>query len=413
MTLLKNKRILLVVSGGIAAYKTPTLVRHWVGLGAEVRVVMTPNAREFVAPMSLQVVSENRVGVATFEPGFEYEIGHIELARWPDVIVAAPATASLIARLRSGIADDLATTIALASAAPFVVCPAMNTQMLMHVATQENIAALAARENVHVVAPDSGVLACKEVGAGRLPDPPAITRYVRRALYGKLLAGRRALVTAGPTREFFDPVRFVSNPSTGRMGYALAEALDAFGADVTLISGPVSIPVPEGVGVVDVVSAADMYEATMRLAAGERVDFGIMTAAVADYRPTERLNQKRKKGGDEWQPAFERTQDILAQLARSQNRPGVLIGFAAETENVVANAESKLNRKRIDGIVANSVAGVAGAFGNDRNKVTLIASDGSQRELQDAPKSDIAVEIVRWMGSVLQARLRRANQETT
>lgn len=425
----ESRNILLIVSGGIAAYKSANLVRHFRKSGFDVRVVMTASAEEFIAPMTLQVLSENRVGRGLFEAGFEYEIGHIELARWPDLVVVAPATANLIAKARHGLADDLATTVLLATTAPVLFCPAMNTVMLEHVATQENLRALGDRKGVHILEPDDGELACKEVGAGRLPDAEVIGAEAERILSrGTLgakgvlapsfprgsaikneplaslrasirtgatepLAGRRVLVTAGPTREYFDPVRYISNPSTGRMGYALAAAFVAAGAETILVSGPTELQPPNGARFVSVTTAEQMKTAVF----AESCDVAVMTAAVADYRPTQQLDAKRKKSDEAWQPVFERTPDILAELSRSNQRPAVLIGFAAETNDVEANASKKLDRKALDGIVANCVGGDSGAFGSDTNEVKLLSKDGSMVSVARAPKSEVAEQIVRWI----------------
>jgi len=389
MSRLAGKRVLLGVGGGIAAYKTPDLVRALRKVGAEVRVVVTPAACEFVSANVLEVLSENRVGRALFDPAFEHEIGHIALARWPDVVLIAPATANLIARARAGMADDLLTTLLLATTAPVVWCPAMNTQMLAHPATQENMATIAARARQHVVRPDDGDLACGEVGAGRLPDPPVLLAAAERALPGGTLAGRRVVVTAGPTREWFDPVRFLSNPSTGKMGFALAAACHAQGADVRLIAGPTALATPPGVARVDVASAAEMLAAVRATAA----DVLIKTAAVADWTPVEVATQKRKKGDGAWSPALTRTVDILSSVTSSEDRPAIVVGFAAETERVVEYATDKLHRKGLDAIVANDV-GPGGAFGSDHNQVTVLTHDGRAIALGPADKRSIADGIV-------------------
>lgn len=395
----ESRNILLIVSGGIAAYKSANLVRYFRKSGFDVRVVMTASAEEFIAPMTLQVLSENRVGRGLFEAGFEYEIGHIELARWPDLVVVAPATANLIAKARHGLADDLATTVLLATGAPVLFCPAMNTVMLDHAATQENLRALAGRQRVHILQPDAGELACKEVGAGRLPDAEVIGAEVERILAGTVrasdrpLAGRRVLVTAGPTREYFDPVRYISNPSTGRMGYALAAAFVSAGAATILVSGPTELPRPVGAKFVSVTSAQEMKDAVF----AEKCDVAVMTAAVADYRPVQMLDAKRKKSDEPWQPLFERTPDILAELSASSQRPSVLIGFAAETNDVEANARKKLIRKALDGIVANCVDGASSAFGSDTNEVILLAKGGATRSIERASKGEIAKTVVRWI----------------
>lgn len=389
MTVLNGAKVLLGVTGGIAAYKSPALVRALKESGADVRVVLTRSAEQFVAPMALQVVSENRVGRGLFEPEFEREIGHIELARWADVILIAPATANTLARVRAGVADDLLSTIVLATTAPVVVAPSMNTQMLLATPTQDNLRALRDR-GVFVAEPDEGVLACRETGKGRLPDPPALLRAVVSALGGGPLRGVQLTVSAGPTREHFDPVRFLSNPSSGKMGFALAATAADLGATVVLVSGPSALPTPRGCRRVDVVTAAEMATEVKR-AGGDVV---IMAAAVADWRPSAREDGKRKKSEGPWSPSLERTEDILSSLGSSENRPGLLIGFAAETENVVDNARGKLLAKRADAIVANDVS--RGGFGVDVNTVTIV-SDGKDVHLGPAAKSDVARGILDWV----------------
>lgn len=395
MSVLKNRRILLAVTGGIAAYKGAAIVRHLTGLGAEVRVVMTAGACEFITPLTLEVLSGHPVVTELFRPGAESDIGHIELARWPEMIVVAPATANVIAKMRYGFADDLLTTILLATTAQVLVCPAMNTQMLFHPATQENIAALRARRNTFILDPDAGDLACGEVGAGRLPDPDIIEDEITFLLEPKPLAGVSMLVSAGPTREHFDPVRFLTNPSTGKMGYALATKARHLGADVTLISGPTALKAPRGVRTVQVESAAQMRDAVFANAG----DVVVMTAAVADYTPAESLEHKRKKGDGPWQPTMARTVDILATLSASDQRPRTLIGFAAETQDVETYASQKLDKKGLDGIVANNVGGPNGAFGNEENEVMLIDRQ-DRRIVPTANKSAVAREICLWIASL-------------
>lgn len=401
---LAGRKILLGVAGGIAAYKSAELVRALKLAGAEVRCVMTQGATAFLAPMTLQVLSENRVGLSTFDTAYEHEIGHIELARWADAVLIAPATADLIARMRAGMANDLLTTVLLATRAPVVVCPAMNTAMLGHPAVQENLAALMARPGVTIVEPDAGALACGEVGAGRLPDPPVILAHLRRVFTPPLLVGKRVVVTAGPTREFFDPVRFLSNPSSGKMGYAVAAAAWEAGAEVLLLSGPVNLERPTGVVRVMVESAAQLADATLAASA----DILVMCAAVADYTPAERLSQKRKKSAGDWQPTLGRTVDILQAIAQAPNRPGCVVGFAAETQDVEENASGKLQRKQLDGIVANSVGGPFGAFGSEHNTVTLLSRGGDRQVVGPLPKADVARAIVAWLPALLAGQRRQA-----
>lgn len=395
MSGLEGRRIVLGVGGGIAAYKAAELVRVLRREGAEVRVVMTASAEEFITPLTLQALSGHRVGRSIFDASFEEEIGHIELARWAELLIVAPATANLVARLRAGMADDLLTTIALATTAPVLVCPAMNTQMWGHPAVQENVAVLSARRRTSVLMPDEGVLACREVGPGRLPDPPVLVAHADRLLHGRLLSGKRVVVTAGPTREFFDPVRFLSNPSSGKMGYSLAAAAWAEGAEVRLITGPVSLTPPVGCEVVPVVAADEMRDAVLASAA----DILIMAAAVADYTPSERLPQKRKKMAGPWDPKLRRTPDILTDLGGHRDRMPVVIGFAAETDDIIPNAIRKLETKGLDGIVANSVYGPTGAFGNDASTVTLIRRGGHRHEFGPSPKREVARHIVEWIAS--------------
>lgn len=395
MSVLEGCRILLAVSGGIAAYKAAGLVRHLRTLGADVRVVMTKSACEFITPLTLEVLSEQPVVTELFRPGAESEIGHIELARWPNVVLVAPATANVLAKARHGLADDLLSTLLLATTAPVLFCPAMNTQMLLHPATQENLAALRIRPRTWILEPDAGDLACGEVGAGRLPDPEIIEEALYDVLTPKLLAGRHVLITAGPTREHFDPVRFLSNPSTGKMGYAVARSARRMGARVTLVSGPTALAAPYGIERVNVESAEQMRDAVFSC----RPDIAIMSAAVADWTPQEPDAQKRKKNEGPWTPTLGRTTDILATLATSEQRPRVLVGFAAETQDVERYAREKLERKKIDGIVANRVGGVGGAFGNDSNEVLLIDPRGA-RHVPTAPKPVVADAICRWVSEL-------------
>ena len=389
MSALRGKNVLLGVCGGIAAYKAPALVRSIKEAGADVRVVLTESAEQFVAPMALQVVSENRVGRSLFDPEFEREIGHIELARWADVVLIAPATANTIARVSAGIADDLLSTIVLATTAPVVVAPSMNTQMLVAAPTQDNLATLA-RRGVRCVDPDEGILACKESGKGRLPDPPVLLEALEDALGRGRLHGMRVVVSAGPTREYFDPVRFLSNPSSGKMGFALASAAADLGAEVVLVTGPSVIPTPRGCCRVDVETAAEMSGA-MKDAQGDIV---IMAAAVADWRPVSRQENKRKKSDGPWSPTFERTEDILTALAGAEPRATLLIGFAAETENVIENARRKLESKGADAIIANDVS--SGGFGTDDNTVTIVAGS-DEVTLGPASKVQVARGIFAWV----------------
>lgn len=390
MSIWTNKRVLLGVCGGIAAYKAPELVRAFRKAGAEVRVVLTDSAAQFVAPLALQVVSENRVGHSLFDPAYEHEIGHIELARWADLVVVAPATANTLARFRFGLADDLLSTVVLATEAPVMLCPAMNTQMWRHPATQENVAALARRASVCIVSPDEGVLACKEVGPGRLPDAEVLLAEGARAMTRPKLAGEQVLVTAGPTREAFDAARHLSNPSSGRMGFAIAASLWRLGAEVTLVAGPSALPTPTGVRRVDVVSASEMAAA---VAASEPA-LAVMAAAVADWTPASVARGKAAKHEGTWTPELVRTPDILATLAARKARPTVVIGFAAESDDVVERAAAKRLRKGADGIVANRIGGGVG-FEAAENEVWLIGEDAPIHVSQRS-KEEVADCVADW-----------------
>lgn len=396
MSYLSGRRIVVGVGGGIAAYKAAELVRALRKLDAEVRVILTESAEQFVSPLTLQALSQQPVGRSLFDPGYEHQIGHIELARWADAIVVAPATANLVARMAAGMADDLLTTVVLATTAPVIVCPSMNTQMFLHPATQQNLQTLNQRARTSVMPPDSGDLACGETGAGRLPDADWIVQYLGRVLGSGLLNGRRVVVTAGPTREAFDPVRFLSNRSSGKMGYALASEAWRAGADVLLISGPVTLTPPYGVRVRQVTTAEQMKKAVF-----ESIDdILIMAAAVADYTPREALDHKRKKTDGDWNPVLGRTSDILGDLARHSVRPRLTIGFAAETDAVEEYAADKLRRKSLDGIVGNNVAGPGGAFENDHNTVVMLTHGRDPHHAGPATKREIAESIVQWIATL-------------
>lgn len=395
-------KILLGVSGGIAAYKSANLVREFVKRGDEVRAVMTAGAQEFITPLTLQVLTENRVGTETFDASYESEIGHIDLARWADVVLLAPTTANLIAKLAAGMADDLLTTVLLATNAPVVVAPAMNTQMWQHPMVQRNIETLRQDAGYHVITPDAGELACKEIGPGRLPDPPVLLDAVDNVKTPKTLAGQRVLVTAGPTREHIDPARFISNPSTGRMGYALARAAARFGADVTLVTGPTDIAAPPNVRVIGVVSAKQMFEVVTEEA--PEMDIVCKAAAVADWRPRHQKEQKNTKSEMSAELELEKTPDILAKLGKLYG-PGAeadgalgegpfLVGFAAETHDVIEQAKAKRSRKNAHVIVANRIGGERSAFGADENTIAII-TEHEVHEYGPASKDKLAEDIWR------------------
>ncbi|WP_294315919.1 bifunctional phosphopantothenoylcysteine decarboxylase/phosphopantothenate--cysteine ligase CoaBC [uncultured Sphingomonas sp.] len=365
------KRVLLIVGGGIAAYKACELIRLLRKRGHAVRCVMTEGASHFVTPMTLAALSEDQVYTSLWDLKDEAEMGHIQLSRQADLIVVAPATADLIARMAAGIADDLATTLLLATDTPVLAAPAMNVRMWQHPATSRNVAQLR-RDGITVLEPDEGAMACGEYGPGRLPEPEAIAAAIDRALApaDTRLSGRHILVTAGPTHEAIDPVRYIANRSSGKQGFAIAGALAALGAEVTLVAGPVELPTPEGVRRVDVVSAQDMADAVQ---AALPTDAAVMVAAVADWR-VEAAPQKVKKG--KAPPALTLTEnvDILATVARGPNRPRLVVGFAAETEQVIDHARAKRDRKGADWIVANDVSG--DVFGGDANTVHLVTAQG-------------------------------------
>jgi len=387
---MSGKRILLGVTGGIAAYKSPDLVRRLIERGAEVQVVMTAGAREFVAPLTFQAVSGREVRSDLWDESAERAMSHIELARWADLVLIAPATADFLAQLAHGMADNLLNTICLATGAPVAVAPAMNRLMWSNAATQANVATLRGR-GVHVFGPDSGSQACGETGEGRMMEPADIAA----AAFGVLpaegpLKGRKVLITAGPTRERIDPVRFISNRSSGKMGYAVAQAARDRGADVVLVSGPVNLCAPPGVKRISVESAQQMHEAVMQEIAG--TDIFVGTAAVADYRPATPADCKIKKVSDKLEVCMERTVDILAAVAQRADRP-YTVGFAAETNDVEEHALAKLNRKNLDLIAANEV-GDTKVFEADDNALTLLWPNGGRLELGAGAKTELAQKLV-------------------
>jgi phosphopantothenoylcysteine decarboxylase/phosphopantothenate--cysteine ligase len=393
--------ILLGVSGGIAAYKAPELVRRLQDAGADVRVVLTPNASRFVSPLSLAAVSNHGVIVEQWGDPERGGVDHIELARWAELLVIAPATANILAKLATGIADDALSTYAIAHRGAVMVAPAMNTFMLQHPTVVENLERLRKR-GVVVIEPDSGLLACGDEGAGRLPDVPVIVARVKAHFATRDLEGKSVLVTAGPTREAIDPVRYISNRSSGKMGYALADAAQRRGARVTLISGPTSLVVPPNVTLTRVTSANEMRDAVLAAAAGHQVV--IKAAAVSDFTPVEVSGRKIKKqaGVDELSLQLKKTPDILAELGASSPRP-FIVAFAAETDSVEAHAREKLTRKNADLIVANDVSDAAIGFDSEQNEVLVIARDGSVTRLAKAPKSVIADQILDLVGARLNA----------
>jgi len=389
MAHLFNRNILLGVSGGIAAYKSAELVRQLQELGGEVRVIMTRGAQEFITPLTLQALSGNPVHTQLLDSEAEQGMGHIELARWADLLLIAPATADLLARLAIGRADDLLTTVALATAAPTLIAPAMNQQMWRDKATTHNIEQLIHR-GLALVGPAEGPQACGDIGPGRMEQPQLIARRAAAMFENGLLQGKRVLITAGPTREALDPVRYISNHSSGKMGFALAQAAIDAGAITTLVSGPVNLDTPDHATRIDIESASQMLERCLEHL--DNCDVFIACAAVADYRPAESQPQKIKKGPDTISLEMVRNTDIVATVAAAPSRP-FTVGFAAETNDVVAYARGKMQRKGLSMIIANDVANTNIGFNSDDNEVTVIWPTG-ETVLPQARKSKIAQQII-------------------
>lgn len=387
---LNNKRVLLGVSAGIAAYKTPDLVRKLTEQGAEVRVVMSKNSEQFVAPLALQAVSGHTVHHHAMTADSESGMGHIDLARWADVVLIAPATANIIARLVLGNADELLTTVCVATEAPIAIAPAMNQQMWQNQATIDNMSTLTQR-GANVLGPDSGEQACGEVGPGRMLQPEDIARRLGEIFVNAELAGKTIMITAGPTWEALDPVRGITNHSSGLMGYSLAQAAAEAGASVTLVSGPTNLAKPASCKIVDVVSALDMHTAVMETI--NEQDIFIAVAAVADYRPISSSEQKIKKKDNKLLVEMIKNPDILADVAALENPP-FCVGFAAETHDVIDHAKAKLKNKKLDMIAANHVGGSETGFGTPDNAISLI-SKNSIIELPRANKHAVARSLIR------------------
>ena len=411
------KRILLIIGGGIAAYKSIELVRLLRKAGMTVRCVLTRAGEQFVTPLTLAALSENKVYTSLFDLKDEVEMGHIQLSREADLVVVAPATADLMAKMAAGLADDLATTLLLATDKPVLAAPAMNVRMWLHAATQRNVATLRS-DGVTVMAPDEGEMACGEFGPGRLPEPDAIFAAIEGALANapapsilsgqpdfapanhRPLHGRRILITAGPTHEPIDPVRYIANRSSGKQGFAIAAAAAEAGAEVLLIAGPVPLPTPPGVIRVDVETAREM---AAEVAAGLPVDAAIMVAAVADWRAADTAAQKIKKDGSGQVPplALAENPDILASVAKSPDRPPLLVGFAAETNDVIAHAEAKLMRKGCDWIVANDVS--VDPMGGESNRVHIVTPAGVD-SWDRLPKEAVARHLMEKIADELDRR---------
>lgn len=389
--MLKGKKIVLGVTGGIAAYKSAALTSLLIKSGADVQVIMTGHAREFIAPLTFEALTNRRCLTDTFDRNHEYSTEHVALAKETDAVLIAPATANVIAKLAHGIADDMLTTTVLACGCPKVIAPAMNTRMYENPATRENIETLK-RHGMTVIEPASGRLACGDVGAGKMPEPEELLQHVLMACaYEKDMAGRKVLVTAGPTRELLDPVRYITNHSTGKMGYSIAKLCALRGAEVTLVSGKTSLVPPMFVEMVPVVTAEDMFrEVTAR---SREMDIIIKAAAVADYRPKNVSDEKMKKADTDLTLELERTKDILGYLGSHKREGQFLCGFAMETQNLLENAKEKLVRKNADMIVANNLKVQGAGFGTDTNVVTIITEDGMQA-LELMPKEAVAGQIL-------------------
>jgi phosphopantothenoylcysteine decarboxylase/phosphopantothenate--cysteine ligase len=406
MSASERTRVLLGVTGGIAAYKSPDLVRRLAERGADVQVAMTAAAKQFVTPLTLQAVSGHPTRDDLWDSAAEAAMGHIELARWAELVLVAPASANFLARLAHGQADDLLSTLCLATDAPIAVAPSMNRLMWANPATQANIATLRER-GIAILGPAEGDQACGEVGPGRMLEPAELAqRALELLVRSRVLAGVHVVITAGPTREAIDPVRFISNRSSGKMGFATAQAARAAGARVTLISGPVSIDTPPGVRRIDVESAQDMYEAVHRELPA--MDIFVSAAAVADYRPPQAQAQKIKKSGDTMQLDLVKAPDILASVSASKRRPFV-VGFAAETERVEQHAREKLLKKNLDMIAANLV-GEGLAFDCDDNAL-LVLWPGGTRTLERAAKADIARQLVALIVERFRARAEASTRQ--
>ncbi|MED3948667.1 bifunctional phosphopantothenoylcysteine decarboxylase/phosphopantothenate--cysteine ligase CoaBC [Priestia aryabhattai] len=401
--MMKGKRILLCVSGGIAVYKAVALTSKLVQAGAEVKVMMTASAREFVTPLTFQALSRNPVYTDTFDEKDPSVIAHIDLADWPDLILVAPATANMIGKIANGLADDMISTTLLASTAPVWIAPAMNVHMYDHPAVKKNMGTLSSF-GYSFVEPGEGYLACGYVGKGRLEEPETIVSLIgsyfsKVSDTQKIFDGINVLVTAGPTVERVDPVRFFTNRSTGKMGYALAEQAAKLGASVTLVTGPTNLEYPKGVQVVQIESAQQMLEAVMQRY--HEADVVIKSAAVADYRPKYVFDQKMKKQPGEAVLELERTTDILRTLGERKEHQ-LLVGFAAETEQVDEYAQKKLASKNLDMIVANNVTTEGAGFGTDTNIVTLYKRSGESKELPILSKHDVATEVLKEVKEMLE-----------
>ena len=402
--MLQGKTVILGVTGSIAAYKAANLASLLKKQHADVHVIMTKNAMEFITPITFETLTGNKCLTDTFDRNFQFEVEHVELAKRADLALVAPASANVMAKLAHGLADDMLTTTILACQCPKLIAPAMNTRMYENPVTQDNMEILK-KYGWKLIEPAVGYLACGDTGRGKFPDETMIVEHVLNEIaFEKDMAGLNVLVTAGPTMEAIDPVRFISNHSTGKMGYALAKTCRQRGANVTLVSGKTSLPSPVGVDVVDIKSAQDMYEAvTSRF---EQQDVVIKAAAVADYRPATVADQKLKKREDEMSIALERTNDILAYLGSHKQEHQILCGFAMETEQMVEHAQAKLVKKNLDLIAANNVKVAGAGFGTDTNVVTLITKTET-KELELMSKADVSVQIVDEILRIREVKLQK------
>lgn len=400
MQSLAGKKILLGISGGIAAYKCAELTRRLVERGAEVQIMMTKAAKEFITPLTMQAVSGRPVSDSLLDPAAEASMGHIELAKWADLVLLAPATADLIARITAGMGNDLVSTAVLASESPIAVAPAMNQQMYANIATQENLTTLK-RRGIHIWGPAAGEQACGDIGMGRMLEPMELVKRCEAHFQPKLLQGKKLLITAGPTREAIDPVRFISNHSSGKMGYALAEAAQQLGAEVTIVSGPVSLAIPNETTCLQVDSAQNMYDEVMQRATES--DIFIACAAVADYRPLAVAEQKMKKtdASDSISITMIKNPDIVASVAQLSDQRPFTVGFAAETQHVEKYARSKLEKKNLDLICANDVSVQGQGFNSSNNALNLYWPDG-EACLPLNSKAKLAHEVLTKIAQLIQ-----------
>ncbi len=389
--MLKGKTIILGVTGSIAAYKAAALASMLVKLHADVQVIMTKNAVNFIHPITFETLTNHKCIIDTFDRNFEFEVEHVALAKRADLVVIAPATANVIAKLACGLADDMLTTTVLACECRKIVAPAMNTRMFHNPAVQENIKKLQGY-GIEVIAPEKGMLACKDIGEGKLPEPETLLEYIlRETAHEKDMTGKKVLVTAGPTVEAMDPVRYITNHSTGKMGYALARNCMRRGAEVTLVTGPTSIPKPYFVNVIQIQSAKEMFEAVTSRA--KEQDIIIKAAAVADYRPRYVSSEKMKKNEDQLTLELEKTDDILKYLGEHKPQNQFLCGFSMETEHMVENSKEKLHKKNLDMIAANNLKQAGAGFGTDTNVITLITKE-EVTELELMTKEKAAEKII-------------------